>query len=150
MFRSLFVSIFISLLLVACGSSSSSSGFSSGGQSRDSDSDGVFDTADLCANTEPGETVNENGCAASQLNASCGSNTANITANRHYQVLLQSASGERISFEVFEPATIRCGELAQGAHPLILQGHGFGGARVSDTGSEAYRSTGLAGLGAAG
>jgi ABC-2 type transport system ATP-binding protein len=103
---------------------------------RDSDGDNVGNESDLCADTSVGESVDDNGCAVNQTNASCGDSVASVTANRHYQVNLTSASGENISFEVFEPAEINCGQRDLGAHPLVLHSHGFGGARVSDTGSE--------------
>ncbi|WP_269619535.1 thrombospondin type 3 repeat-containing protein [Zhongshania sp. BJYM1] len=103
---------------------------------RDSDGDGVGNDADLCAGSSAGAQVDASGCSATQTNASCGDSFASVVANRHYQVILPSASGENISFEVFEPAVIDCGQRAQGAHPLVLHSHGFGGARVSDTGSE--------------
>ncbi|WP_339676352.1 thrombospondin type 3 repeat-containing protein [uncultured Zhongshania sp.] len=103
---------------------------------RDSDSDGLSNELDLCADTPAGANVDGSGCAATQTNASCGDSFASVSANRHYQVILPSASGENISFEVFEPAEINCGQLALGAHPLVLHSHGFGGARVSDTGGE--------------
>jgi ABC-2 type transport system ATP-binding protein len=103
---------------------------------RDSDGDNVGNESDLCADTSAGESVDDNGCAVNQTNASCGDSVASVTANRHYQVNLTSASGENISFEVFEPAEINCGQRDLGAHPLVLHSHGFGGARVSDTGSE--------------
>ncbi|MBQ0758305.1 MAG: thrombospondin type 3 repeat-containing protein [Zhongshania sp.] len=103
---------------------------------RDSDADGVGNETDLCADSAAGVSVDASGCAVTQINASCGDSFASVTANRHYQVVLPSASGENISFEVFEPATINCGQRSQGAHPLVLHSHGFGGARVSDTGGE--------------
>ena len=103
---------------------------------RDSDADGVGNETDLCADTAAGAGVDASGCATTQTNASCGDSFASVAANRHYQVKIPSASGENISFEVFEPAEIHCGQRAQAAHPLVLHGHGFGGARVSDTGGE--------------
>jgi ABC-2 type transport system ATP-binding protein len=117
---------------------------------RDSDADGVVNNNDLCADTPSGEAVAENGCAESQLNAACGDSFASVEAGRHYQVTQQSASGERISFEVFEPAQIQCGQRSAGRHPLILQAHGFGGARVSDTANPEYESTGIKALHEAG
>jgi ABC-2 type transport system ATP-binding protein len=103
---------------------------------RDSDGDNVGNESDLCADTSAGESLGDNGCAVNQTNASCGDSVASVTANRHYQVNLISASGENINFEVFEPAKINCGQRDLGAHPLVLHSHGFGGARVSDTASE--------------
>lgn len=140
--------------LAACGGSSSSSSSSNNGNggnndgpavTRDSDGDGIVDGEDRCAASEPGAEVDQQGCGPNELNAACGASSASRVAGEHYQVELQSASGERISFEVFEPAVIQCGQRDQGAHPLVLQGHGFGGARVSDTGGE-YQSTGIADL----
>lgn len=99
---------------------------------RDSDGDGLGNEDDRCANTPSGAAIDELGCAAQQVSASCGDSVATIPAGRHYQVLLDSASGERISFEVFESATLDCGNRSRGAHPLIVHSHGFGGARESD------------------
>ena len=113
---------------------------------RDSDEDGILNSSDLCAATPDGAEVDERGCAQTQLNASCGDSFATQTAGRHYPVTLQSASGETISFEVFEPATLRCGARSLAAHPLVLQGHGFGGSRVSDPASGDYASTGIESL----
>jgi ABC-2 type transport system ATP-binding protein len=111
---------------------------------RDSDKDGITNESDLCANTPSEESVDEIGCAASQTNASCGDNLATVTAGRHYDVTLPSESGKNIVFEVFEPATINCGQKSAGAHPLILHGHGLGGSRVSDTDTEGeYSSTAI-------
>ncbi|CAA0109626.1 Alpha-agarase [Zhongshania aliphaticivorans] len=109
---------------------------------RDSDDDGIGNEDDLCADSAADASVDTSGCAASQVNASCGDSFASVTAGRHYQVELTSASGENISFEVFEPLEIACGGRASGAHPLVLHGHGLGGARVSDTGGE-YTSNAL-------
>jgi cephalosporin-C deacetylase-like acetyl esterase len=75
-------------------------------------------------------------------NASCATG-ANTTGNRSYQVKLGSESGETISFQVLEPATFNCAMRASGAHPLILQGHGFGGSR-STSGFADYRNAGFA------
>lgn len=103
---------------------------------RDSDNDGITNDLDLCANTPQEEDVDEFGCSANQSNASCGDHLGKVTAERHYPVTLSSDSGNTIVFEVFEPAVINCKDMAEGAHPLILHGHGLGGSRVSDTDSE--------------
>lgn len=59
---------------------------------------------------------------------------------RSYPVMLRSASGETITFQVLEPiGGIDC---AQG-HPLVLHGHGFGGSRTKE-GFESYREAGFA------
>ena len=103
---------------------------------RDSDSDGITNELDLCANTSSEESADEFGCSANQTNASCGDSLASVDAARHYTVSLPSASNKNIVFEVFEPAVLNCGQKSAGAHPLILQGHGLGGSRVSDTDTE--------------
>ncbi len=117
---------------------------------RDSDDDGVGNENDLCADSAALSSVDANGCSAAQVNASCGDSFATVAANRHYQVVLPSASGENISFEVFEPAVLDCGTRALGAHPLILHSHGLGGARVSDPAASDYSSNALDLLVAAG
>ncbi|MBW7470800.1 CocE/NonD family hydrolase [Marinobacter sp. F4218] len=59
---------------------------------------------------------------------------------RSYPVMLTSASGETIAFQVLEPiGGIDC---ARG-HPLVLHGHGFGGSRSTE-GFENYREAGFA------
>ncbi|AKH68949.1 thrombospondin type 3 repeat-containing protein [Spongiibacter sp. IMCC21906] len=113
---------------------------------RDSDDDGVGNESDLCANTASTATVDDRGCGPDQTNAACGDNLATVAAGRHHQVLLQSNSGERISFEVFEPAEINCGGRGQGAHPLVLHSHGFGGARESDPAAPSFEGSGIAEL----
>ncbi|KPQ00045.1 alpha/beta fold hydrolase [Marinobacter sp. HL-58] len=70
---------------------------------------------------------------------SCSADTP-TEGGRSYPVTLDSASGETISFQVLEPiGGIDC-ELG---HPLVLQGHGFGGSRSTD-GFENYREAGFA------
>ena len=44
----------------------------------DSDSDGVIDTSDLCPNTLPNESVNNNGCSTSQLDTDSDGVTDNL------------------------------------------------------------------------
>lgn len=110
---------------------------------RDSDGDGVGNEEDLCANSAAQSTVDVQGCSAAQTNASCGDSFATVAANRHYQVILPSASGENISFEVFEPVVLDCGKRAVGAHPLVLHGHGFGGSRVNDPAAGDYSGNAL-------
>ncbi|MBW0147163.1 CocE/NonD family hydrolase [Marinobacter arenosus] len=59
---------------------------------------------------------------------------------RSYPVMLTSASGETIAFQVLEPiGGIDCTR----GHPLVLHGHGFGGSRTTD-GFENYRQAGFA------
>jgi cephalosporin-C deacetylase-like acetyl esterase len=68
--------------------------------------------------------------------ASC-EDEENLGGNRSYHVTIPSESGETISFQVLEPKTFDC----SGKHPLILQGHGFGGSR-SQSGFDNYREAG--------
>jgi glycerophosphoryl diester phosphodiesterase len=70
--------------------------------------------------------------------ASC-TDQETLGGNRSYQVTIPSESGETISFQVLEPKTFDC----TGKHPLILQGHGFGGSR-SQSGFDNYREAGYA------
>lgn len=110
---------------------------------RDSDGDGVNDAADACPGTPAGVAVDASGCpTGTGTNASCASGQ-NLAGNRSYQVLLASGSGRQISFQVLEPKTFDCARRAQGAHPLILQGHGFGGSR-NTSGYDNYRAQGYA------
>lgn len=62
-----------------------------------------------------------------------------IEGGRSYPVMLTSASGETIAFQVLEPiGGIDCRK----GHPLVLHGHGFGGSRNTD-GFENYREAGF-------
>ncbi|WP_372810215.1 neutral/alkaline non-lysosomal ceramidase N-terminal domain-containing protein, partial [Litorivivens sp.] len=109
----------------------------------DSDNDGVADVNDQCPATPDGSDVNGDGCAAEQLvNASCDQGTK-LEGGDSYQVVLSSDSGHPISFQVLEPNAIDCGKTANGAHPLVLHGHGFGGSR-STGGFSDLRDAGFA------
>ncbi len=46
-------------------------------------------------------------------------------AGQIYSVYIQSPTGDKVAFTVFEPSELKGGQ----AYPLILQGHGFGGSR---------------------
>ena len=59
--------------------------------------------------------------------ASCATKVR-LYGGRNYHVTLPSASGETISFQVIEPKKIDCVK----GNPLVLHGHGFGGARTED------------------
>ncbi|WP_323752527.1 CocE/NonD family hydrolase [Marinobacter sp.] len=59
---------------------------------------------------------------------------------RSYSVSLNSASNETITFQVLEPTG---GIDCEAGHPLVLQGHGFGGSRSTD-GYDSYRDAGFA------
>lgn len=85
--------------------------------------------------------VGDGGVDTGVVNASC-ENGQNVDGGRSYQVLLNSDSGERISFEVLEPTLIDCGTVANGAHPLVLHSHGFGGSR-STSGFGSLRDAGF-------
>ncbi|HCS28892.1 MAG TPA: hypothetical protein DIW43_15645, partial [Spongiibacteraceae bacterium] len=107
----------------------------------DSDNDGVADVNDQCPNSPEGG-VNENGCSAEQLaNASCSQGTK-LDGADSYQVVLNSASGVPVSFQVLEPTSFDCADTANGAHPLVLHGHGFGGSR-STSGFNDLRDAGF-------
>ena len=108
---------------------------------RDSDADGVNDAIDQCPATAAGTAVDARGCPTStDINASCEIRHQ-LEGNRSYQVLIPSDSGEQISFQVLEPQSFDCARRAQGAHPLMLHGHGFGGSR-NTSGYDAYRALG--------
>ena len=78
------------------------------------------------------------------VHASCETDTE-TTGGRHYHVVLEAPDGFANSFEVFEPDSIDCANAANGAHPLILQGHGYGGSRNSgDDDFSNYRAAGYA------
>ena len=70
---------------------------------------------------------------------SCNDETP-IEGGTSYPVMLTSASGETIAFQVLEPnGAIDCAE----GHPLVLHGHGFGGSRTTE-GFDQYRDAGFA------
>ena len=75
-------------------------------------------------------------------NASCEQNKE-LGGNRSYQVKLTTYDGQVNSFQVLEPKTFDCANRANGAHPLLLQGHGYGGSR-STGGFDNYRNAGYA------
>jgi len=76
-------------------------------------------------------------CGASPV--SCDDDTSR-EGGRSYPVMLTSASGETIAFQVLEPmGGIDCKQ----GHPLVLHGHGFGGSRSTE-GFENYREAGFA------
>ncbi|WP_297791339.1 alpha/beta fold hydrolase [uncultured Marinobacter sp.] len=69
---------------------------------------------------------------------SCSEDTQ-TEGGRSYPVMLNSASGETIAFQVLEPiGGIDC----KVGHPLVLHGHGFGGSRNTE-GFENYREAGF-------
>lgn len=81
----------------------------------------------------PGLTLAEVDSQA--VTASCRASRA-LAGGANYQVLLTSASGETISFQVMEPGNVDCVT----GHPLVLHGHGFGGQRETDpTGTQLQR-----------
>ena len=75
-------------------------------------------------------------------NASCATG-ANLAGNNSYQVKLTSYDGETISFQVLEPKAFNCAAVVNGAHPLMLHGHGYAGSR-STSGFTDYRNAGYA------
>jgi hypothetical protein len=108
---------------------------------RDTDGDGVKDDADQCAFTPSGSTVDGQGCTTQQAqNASCEFGR-NVAGNRSYQVLLTGHDGKHVSFQVLEPTTFDCANVANGAHPLMLHGPGYSGGR-STSGFTGLRNRG--------
>ena len=108
---------------------------------RDSDGDGVNDADDACPLTEEGASTNDDGCSAAQLQHASCERGISLDGGRSYQVVLDSDAGGQISFQVLEPASFDCGSL--GAHPLMLEGHGFAGTR-SESGFDDFRGSGYA------
>ncbi|MFQ3200750.1 MAG: ABC-2 type transport system ATP-binding protein [Zhongshania sp.] len=124
----------------------------------DDDGDNVLDLADYCPQTPAGETVinnngedssTQNGCTTAQLNVNYCADGGVKTAGASYQQFIASLNLNsnieplNVSFQVFEPSTVDCGNLAAGAHPIILHGHGFGGSRTtSKDGFQTYLDQG--------
>ncbi len=101
-------------------------------ESADSDGDGVGDKSDRCSSTPAEENANAFGCSISQSEHASCTGDFNKDGGRSYQVTLDSASGHIISFQILEPTTFNCESINQGAHPLVLHGHGFGGKRSTE------------------
>lgn len=123
-------------LLAACGGDASSSRSASSGSSpavnQATQQAGPVDPppAPVVATRLPGYRTPGLALAevdADGADASCRAERA-LAGGGNYQVLLTSASGETISFQVMEPAGVDCVT----GHPLVLHGHGFGGQRVED------------------
>jgi subtilisin family serine protease len=107
----------------------------------DDDGDGVPDAQDECVDTRG--TPDAKGCTAQQRqNASCRDGRK-LAGGDSYQVFLTGHDGKRISFQVMEPTAFNCAGRAQGAHPLMLHGPGYGGGR-STSGFGPYRDKGYA------
>lgn len=107
----------------------------------DDDGDGVEDAADQCAATPAAASVNAEGCSAEQVDhASCATDYK-LEGNRSYQVTLPTHDGQTLSFQVLEPKTFDCANVAHGAHPLMLHGPGYSGSR-STSGFDNYRAKG--------
>ncbi|MEO6698128.1 MAG: CocE/NonD family hydrolase [Paraperlucidibaca sp.] len=145
----------LAVTLAACGGSTSSGSFSPRGDSAgDTDTGGNTDTGGG-GNTDTGGGGNTDtggggnpgtggtadtaprivnfkraGVTLDTLEpntASCATNVR-LDGGRSYQVTLPSSSGKVISFQVIEPKAINCMK----GNPLVLQGHGFGGARTEN------------------
>jgi hypothetical protein len=98
----------------------------------------VQDTVDTVYNTATGNGGEPTDPAVAV--ASCDEGE-NLGGNRSYQVKLTTYDGQVNSFQVLEPKTFDCANRAGGAHPLLLQGHGYGGSR-STSGFDSYRNAG--------
>ena len=73
------------------------------------------------------------GSSSESANAGGGGSTLDPIADareggQEHVVLSSAVDGADISFELFEPDLLRPGE----AYPLILQGHGYGGSRITE------------------
>ena len=77
------------------------------------------------------------GAAAQELPPASCETQSNLNEARSYQVTLPTHDGEVVSFQVLEPASFDCANRANGAHPLMLQGPGFGGGRTTSRTSAA-------------
>ena len=142
LWRGVCLTVFTSALLAACG------GNDSANRATTPDSAAISSTSQAAPVGEPAVPVVARRLPAYQVPGLAlaavdqDANTASCRAERalagggNYQVLLTSASGETISFQVMEPASVDCVT----GHPLVLHGHGFGGQRVTDpTGTQLQR-----------
>ncbi len=122
--------------LAACGGSSGSGSFFSnddGDDPKEEVDDGGDNTGgDGGAQTAPNRIVSFKRAGATfdtlEANTASCATKVRLDGGRSYQVTLPSASGETISFQVIEPKKIDCLK----GNPLVLHGHGFGGARTED------------------
>ncbi|MDX1757401.1 MAG: CocE/NonD family hydrolase [Marinobacter sp.] len=135
--------VLVSSLVVACGESSSDSPASADGSAVAGQTESR-ERAEACDRRPdgPGRSGQAADCVADtvpQPQASCRADEA-LEGGRSYPVYLTSASDETIAFQVFEPTGgIDCSH----GHPLVLHGHGFGGAR-SLNGFDDYLEAGFA------
>lgn len=134
--RSLVLTALASSLLVACGGDASSNGSATTTPSPTANEAapqaGPVDPPEIPVVARRLPAYQTPGLALAEVDpdantASCRAERA-LTGAANYQVLLTSASGETISFQVMEPASVDCVT----GHPLMLHGHGFGGQRVTD------------------
>lgn len=128
----------------------------------DIDGDAVVNERDFCPATpldeeERGgpvltENANNRGCTQQQLDNGqyCADGKVKDTQQGNFAVNLTSESGENIALQVLEPLDIDCGTLADGAHPVILHGHGFGGKRTTSRTDEDGNPNFISELNAAG
>lgn len=112
-----------------------------GGGSDDGESgqpSAVAGDSDQQACSNPGKGAAPQCDMPAVVPVSCADDTP-TEGGRSYPVMLDSASGETIAFQVLEPiGGIDC----EVGHPLVLHGHGFGGSRNTD-GFESYREAGF-------
>ena len=118
---------FLTLIVAGCGGSGSDE--SESDQAAASASSSPEQACDNPGRGAPPRCVEPVSCTEGTL----------TEGGRSYAVELQSASGEAIVFQVLEPmGGINCAT----GHPLVLHGHGFGGARSME-GFENYRESGF-------
>lgn len=142
--------LFLTAALAACGGSSSSGSFTSngpGGGAGNGNGNSSGDMGNGSGGGNGGGTGGDPTDAMARVanfqragfvptlpepnSASCVTDAPlaiNVDAGLSYQVTLPSDSGETISFQVIEPKMLNCVK----GNPLVLQGHGFGGARTVD------------------
>lgn len=118
----------IAALLAACGGGGDTASLNNDGGTNAAGGDvtppvGLPAPTILVANAQNPDFANQQ---RTYTNAACDAATQG-PADRptSYPVYLNSASGQVIAFTVFEPTNFDC----ESGNPLVLQGHGFGGAR---------------------
>lgn len=118
--------VLLALAVSGCGSSTTEfSPANPGNPGGGGGSPEVSTAGRVSGNQIAGKTVQD---ASNAGEASCAAKR-NLTGGTHHPVQLVSAvDGATITFEVIEPMVINC---VQG-NPLVLHGHGFGGARTQD------------------
>ncbi|MBZ2189728.1 CocE/NonD family hydrolase [Alcanivorax sp. JB21] len=116
------------VFLVACGGGNSGSLGSGGSPDDRNDAPGVGGPA----NPDPDRELRPLPQSTDELAAASCTRGEHLEGGRSYRVSMPSrVDGAAIVFQVFEPRHMDCNT----GHPLVLEGHGFGGGRQTEAGT---------------